>query len=229
MIMGLYQGTLFFIQNQNEGLTDIRPVLRPSNWFRNQFGLLVGNCDNGITGRMFAGYDFTEVMKNVAIRPHDSRIANYYGFLLNPEGIYRIDLMADQTTKVYPQLKKPEALSLSVPVASRITDWDSQLEFYMSFKTIPAQTVGDLELNLSLDEYIDKVYQSSLNSNPFGQYGHIYCITVELLMEAFKLAKAKKYTDIDTLWDIKPTAKIKINDYDIKELKDFNWANIEMM
>lgn len=229
MIVGLYKGTLFFIQNQNEGLTDIRLVLRPSNWFRNQFGMIVSNCDNGITGRMMAGYDFTEVMNNVGVRAHDNHLTNYFGFILNPEGIFRIDLMAEQTSKVYPQLKKPGSTMLSVPVASRITDWDSQLEFYMGFKIIPAQTAGELELDLSLEEYIDKVYKTSLNSNPFGQYGYVYQITVDNLMEAFKLAQANKYAEIDKLWLITPTAKISVKEYDINKLKDFNWGNLEML
>ena len=46
MITGLYNGTLFIIDNEEIGASHIRPNLNPSNWFRNKYGLIIASPSN---------------------------------------------------------------------------------------------------------------------------------------------------------------------------------------
>ena len=229
MITGLYDQTLFIIDNEDIGAAHIRPNNVPSNWFRNKFGMIIVNPENIQLG--IYGFDLTVAMENVGqiIQPSSDTSASA-GLLITEENIYLMWTMADDITKHYPQLKKPNIKETHVPLLAPITDFESQLEFIHASRSVAVITDGlPPEGRLTLEQYIQKTYQSSLAGRTYGEVGTLYQISVPDLITCLKLAKDKKYSEIDGFWKVSPLSNIEVTEVQLSQLETFSWANLEML
>ena len=48
-------------------------------------------------------------------------------------------------------------------------------------------------------------------------------------MTCLKLAKDKKYSEIDGFWKVSPLCNIEVTEVQLSQLETFSWANLEML
>ena len=229
MITGLYNETLFIIDNEDLGATHVRPNNVPSNWFRNKYGLIIANPSNLQLGMY--GFNLDAAVRNIGQitqpAPDTSAAA---GILITEENVYLMCTMIDDITKHYTQLKKPNVKETHIPILAPITDLESQLEFIHAARVVATITENiPSEKRLTLEEYIHKTYKRSLAGQTYGEVGTLYQITVADLKTCLNLAKERKYIDIDQYWKISPLAEIEVTTVSLSELQTFSWANLEML
>lgn len=229
MITGLYNGTLFIIDNEDIGASHIRPNLNPSNWFRNKYGLIIASPSNIQLG--LYGMDLGVALENVNnCVPPASDVSLEAGILVNENGIYLIAAMADDATKHFTQLKKPTTKELHIPILSPITDLECQLEFVHATRAVAVITEGlPDKAPPTLDEYIQKAYKRSLAGRTYGEVGNLFKITVDDLKTCLQLAKEKKYSEINKFWKMEALSKIEIKPVKLDQLENFCWASLEML
>ena len=229
MITGLYDETLFIIDNEDLGATHVRPNNAPSNWFRNKYGLIIANPSDLQLGMY--GFNLDAAVRNIGqIAQPASDTSAAAGILITDENIYLMCTMVDDITKHYPQLKKPTVKETHIPILAPITDLESQLEFIHAARVVATITENiPSEKRLTLEEYIHKTYKRSLAGQTYGEVGTLYQITVADLKTCLNLAKERKYIDIDQYWKISPLAKIEVTKVSLSELQTFSWANLEML
>ena len=229
MITGLYDETLFIIDNEDLGATHVRPNNVPSNWFRNKYGLIIANPSNLQLGMY--GFNLDAAVRNIGQitqpAPDTSAAA---GILITEENVYLMCTMIDDITKHYSQLKKPNVKETHIPILAPITDLESQLEFTHASRVVATITENiPSEKRLTLEEYIHKTYKRSIAGHTYGEVGTLYQITVADLKTCLNLAKERKYIDIDQYWKISPLAEIEVAKVSLSELQTFSWANLEML
>lgn len=226
MITGLYDETLFIIDNEDLGVTHVRPNNAPSNWFRNKYGLIIANTSNIHLGMY--GFNLDVAIQNIGQITQPA--SDTAGILITEENVYLMCTMSDDITKHYSQLKKPNVKETHIPILAPITDLESQLEFTHASRVIATITENiPSEKRLTLEEYIHKTYKRSLAGRTYGEVGTLYQITVADLKTCLNLAKERKYIDIDQYWKISPLAEIEVAKVSLSELQTFSWANLEML
>lgn len=223
MIVGIFDKKLFVIDNALDIARTLRIWTKPSNWFRNDYGMLIphGNSE-GING-----WDLTDAVAAIGKRLDDEQTACVLGFALIGEDLCTIHQIKVKAAKHLPHLKTDEVMYY--PSFSRITNTRNQLEFVQVSRALANLHWGPAHNHTKFDDYVNDVYRRSLCNKYYAEYGQIYTIEIDSLKTCLELQAQGKFEDIDALWTCRPTAKLKLTEISMDDLRPFNWASIEMM
>ena len=223
MIVGIFDKKLFVIDNALDVARTLRIWTKPSNWFRNDYGMLIPHGKSeGISG-----WDLKDAIGAIGKRLDDDENANTLGFALIGEDFCTIHQVKVKSIKHLPHLKSDEPLYY--PIFSRITNTRNQLEFVQVGHALANLHWGPSHNHTNFDDYVNDVYRRSLCNKYYAEYGQIYTIEIDSLKTCLELQAQGKFKDIDALWTCRPTTKLKLTEINMEDLRPFNWASIEMM
>lgn len=223
MIIGIFDDKFFVLDNAIDTARTMRIWVKPSNWFRNDYGMLIPHFN----GEGIEGWNLEQAISAIGIRIDSDQLAHTLGLALIGDDFCTMHQMKVPLSKHLPHLKSSDVLYY--PVMSRITTMRNRLEFVQTGRAMTNLTWNPTHDFDNFDDYVQDVWKRSLCSNRFAEFGKIYSIELDKLKECLDLQKQGKFKDIDALWECRDTTEIKLKAITMDDLLEFNWGNVEMM